>query len=1151
MKNRLKSFILTALVTLASINAQAQVDNYCLDFTGTDGIANLGAISTFSDNSSYTLQFWVCPTVWTKGACIVRCGTFSIKLGNNHSLVLNDGSNHLTLTHSALGADKWCHVTVRGNRSANTTEVTLNNSATFSGETCLTLPAQSYSLWLGGGFKGRLDEVRLWKCVLPTDYNSFWNNTLNKYVPKWSSLSGYWKMDHPECPNLVNYKYNPSPVGSNPTRVGSGVHGTLSGGVHRAKVTDNENLRYLLTLAYDNLDHIYSRSINSDLYGTLANHVSLLAGYGTDSGHAYLNSGCEMGTVSAGGEYVESLSFRTGVLHLTTEEATLSLPAEVLPSSATNFTIEMWYWIDEWKEGATLLEKRVSDSELLTLTLGAEEDGIIYLNYNGKEKQLNTLRKAGRWYFLGLTNETLGLSGEVGLAGAPMVFGKGLKCHFDNICIRKDTRTSDEMATDQKTPTQMGAGTSYYTLLGLYEFELPEYLGFDAYSIPGYYRQLRQSAGNLDGQTFTITFHQMQMNDLSGTMSNASKRQTMAQDLINIINLPYVDGIDIDYEWFYNTAGWNYIAQMVKLVRQGAQKGKIISVTPHNVTYAYPTSGFDDVDFFLFQQYGPQSTHSYYSTFTSYCQKFINYGFPKEKIIPSYATISDNGGGAGTIGYNWNANNIAEDDDHFEYNGHSYVMNSLRQVEQRTIYARDNGLGGIFYWDMCNDVDPSSGTKSMSRQSSMYINSNVQPRVTEVANPAPTAADDTAGPIVTDDPEDQGQEVEESVQLMTLDELNASKKAVNIINTKGLGIIYSNPQQTNMWLGESSNSTMGQKVDHDSDNASWMVVQNNGKWYMYNVGRQEFAKLPTVATQTQPATFTAEALPIDITCDGNGTFTFRLSSESNEKGFLCASPQLNGKPVCHWTATDDGSTWKIVTSPMVDGEKAYATLTAMLDYAANQEEYNNNNKVSTLSEVDNNSAYCVINATGLGIVYANPSQSALWLAESSNSNFSSSVNHFGDNSLFLLLESEGEYYLYSVGRHAFVTVPSFNVTSQACSFSDDPVALEVTNANGCFTFRNKGSENAKDYMCAAPHLTSAPVAQWTKDDNGSQWNLVKFAGYDASAVAQEALRKITATAVHPVSVAQAKPSGIYNLSGQRVSRPRRGVYIINGQKVVR
>lgn len=86
------------------------MDNYCLEFEPT-GVVNLGQQSGLpAAEGDYTLQFWFLPTLWTPKAALVRSGTFSIKLGNNHALVLNDGTHHLTVTDRRLGEGKWCHV---------------------------------------------------------------------------------------------------------------------------------------------------------------------------------------------------------------------------------------------------------------------------------------------------------------------------------------------------------------------------------------------------------------------------------------------------------------------------------------------------------------------------------------------------------------------------------------------------------------------------------------------------------------------------------------------------------------------------------------------------------------------------------------------------------------------------------------------------------------------------------------------------------------------------------------------------------------------------------------------------------------------------------------------------------------------------------
>ena len=333
---------------LVGTTATAQVDNYCLQFEPS-GVVNLGTISGLpSTQGDYTLQFWFCPTQWTPKAALVRSGTFSIKLGNKHALVLNDGANHLTVTDVRMGEGKWCHVTMRADKRKNQTKVTLNNSKTYTLEQYLSLPAKVYSLWLGGDYNGRMDEIRLWKILLPPDYESFYNNTLNKLHPQWSSLLGYWKVDQEQCANVINFKYE-TVKGTEAT---TGMHGTMSAnGVKKVRYTDNPQMKYRIHMAYDNLEHTFSRAYDSDHYGCLSNFIGML-GISTDkNGNAWFNAAVHQGTVSEGAEYLESFGTknneRTGLLHLTSEEATMTLPSDVIPADATYFTLEFWLSIDE------------------------------------------------------------------------------------------------------------------------------------------------------------------------------------------------------------------------------------------------------------------------------------------------------------------------------------------------------------------------------------------------------------------------------------------------------------------------------------------------------------------------------------------------------------------------------------------------------------------------------------------------------------------------------------------------------------------------------------------------------------------------------------------------------------------------------------
>lgn len=1171
----MRKFLFALMLSLCTAMT-AQVDNYCLEFEPS-GVVNLGLMTDMPEiEDDYTLQFWFCPSKWEPKAALVRSGRFCIKLGNNHALVLNDGTNHLTVTDIRLGEGKWCHVTIRADKTGNQTRVTLNNSKTYALDQYLSLPAKENSLWLGGGFDGRMDEIRLWKTLLPTDYESFYNNTLNKLHPQWSSLIGYWKIDQERCANVVNFRYE-TVEGTEAT---TGQHGTMSAeGVKKVKYSDNPKMKYRIHMAYDNLEHTFSRAYDSDHYGCLSNFVSML-GIGTDKdGNAWFNAAVNNGTASEGAEYLESFGTeynqRTGVLHLTTEEATMTLPQDVIPADATNFTLEFWLSIDEWKAGAKVLSKRVDDNNFIEITLGEAnkggDSGLVYLQHNGGEKRslqafngsgpTSVIRAGLHWYFFALTQADFPLlDGQaIGLGSAPLILGEGLKCKFDNVATWSVTRTEEQIGADRDGPEMPAPGVkleawSYYNKISYYRFEKPNNLGFDSYSLPGYLDFMRQTAGNLRGQRWLVTATQPSDGSLSTAVGSDTNRKRLAQALAACANEEGLDGIDIDFEWLYNEAGWRNIGLMLKELRPLLHEGKIISVSMHNVTYKFPKDLMQYVDYFNIQQYGPQSTHSLFSTYTDYISRILAWGFPREKLISSYATISDNGGGAGAIGYNWNADNIADDQEQFEYNGSNYVMNSLNQVVERTRYARDNDLAGIMYWDICNDL-PSTNNRSMARRCAYVINANVHPLIETVATgcQAVSPETDTKAPEATPDPDDQGGSDEESVAIRTLEELLSNQMAVNIINTNGLGIIYNNPAQVNVWLGESNNSDMAQTVDHDSDDASWLIIQKNGKWYIFNMGRKEFAKLPTYDTKSKPTTFSAEPLPVEISCDGDGVFCFRLEGQTSERAWMCASPQLSGTPVCEWTATDQGSTWQIVTIPLLETQSAYDRADAMLDYAADKEGYETANRISSLADIDNNQAYTVKNNSGLGIIYSNPSSSNVWLGESSNETFASAVNRFAENSMWLVIEHSGVHYLYNVGRKQFVRVPDFDVVSIPCTFQDEPFALDVTEQSGCFTFRESGSDAEKGFMCAAPQNASKPVAQWTADAVGCQWQLVKVPYYDVTEVVDEAMEKIVPTGL--ISVTSDKSShiagGIYTLSGQRLSRlPKHGLVIQNNKKLM-
>ena len=117
--------------------------------------------------------------------------------------------------------------------------------------------------------------------------------------------------------------------------------------------------------------------------------------------------------------------------------------------------------------------------------------------------------------------------------------------------------------------------------------------------------------------------------------------------------------------------------------------------------------------------------------------------------------------------------------------------------------------------------------------------------------------------------------------------------------------------QTNIWAAGmkgdsghslvSDNSSCATAVDKTSANSAWMFVTVNGLQYLYNVGADKF-----ITTGT-PCTFTSTVTPVSSVSLSDGAFAFNTTGDGQK--YMCAAPQLAGKPISSWTSDDAGSSW--------------------------------------------------------------------------------------------------------------------------------------------------------------------------------------------------------------------------------------------------
>ena len=185
----MKKSLIPSLLLLSALSANAQVDNYSLRLAQ-GATVKCGLMTEMNSLSEYTVQIWLNPTKWTKGATLLSVGdNIEIKLDAEGTIKAKLGSAEATITNADLKAGSWNQLTIVVKDGQCTALVNGKNAYEAKGN--YAMPADCSELTLGGNFEGRLDEVRLWSTALGSERNYYINNTLNKWAPEASNLLVY------------------------------------------------------------------------------------------------------------------------------------------------------------------------------------------------------------------------------------------------------------------------------------------------------------------------------------------------------------------------------------------------------------------------------------------------------------------------------------------------------------------------------------------------------------------------------------------------------------------------------------------------------------------------------------------------------------------------------------------------------------------------------------------------------------------------------------------------------------------------------------------------------------------------------------------------------------------------------------------------
>ena len=761
----MKRYTIALILLFMSLCSTAQVTNNAISLER-NGRVSLGTLQDITADDGITLQLWLNPQHWIPGANIATWGnSLNIQLGNPGVLVIKSGDDSMTFSDANLSSGNWAHITLLLD---NNIRLLVNNANEQNGTLSqpFAIPTEA-PLLLGGGFLGRIDEVRVWDFILPADYNRFWNNTIDSFNPQWQHLAAYWKFDQTRLATNV-YDYS-----------GKGHNGTFSAnGVERVAVADNPKFTYRRNLASADSSRFFDRGVQHGQY-LKSNVISMIGATAQADGSLKYKQPDNKGVIT-GGSYLAEHNGRNGVLDLAGEGAQMNVGKESLIAynnsnylaSTTAYTFMTWLSLDSWTPNAFLIQKESNASNGISLRLGNTQ-GEFILRCNGTEFTYATAIELDKWHHIGFSTNAATLGSEFvfvvddtvltptyshttaaatalsNLKTTDCIIGGGIDGKLDETITWSQKFGAADIMAQGNTPVEPGIGkaiTGAYSrsVDGLWKYDIAEDLGRDSYSTPEWFRMIKATFDGYEGAYVTISIDKWSDEFFTKINNAAQYRQTLADAISSMGNEPFLDGVDYDFEWNNN---WSGIGTLCQLVRAKLQKGKIQAVSPHELYYNFPTDKMQYVDYFNFQDYGPGNRNIFnFENYKSFFTKAKNHGYPVEKIMLSYATTTS---GAMYSNGSRPANTHAEfyptgwrsmPYETFAYTQNSYdvgegltrYFTGMEQVWLRSEYMNNNGCAGIFYWDMGNDTRDCNDPRSLATFASFAINSNVQKIIEKV-----------------------------------------------------------------------------------------------------------------------------------------------------------------------------------------------------------------------------------------------------------------------------------------------------------------------------------------------------------------------------------------------------------------------------------
>lgn len=740
--------------------------NYALRFNG-NGILSLGRFNELNNLEKITIQFWMYPDEWKPGAHIIEKGdALHLNLAEENSLDLQIGNRKFIINQTNIETKKWSHITImNGNEKL---QIYVNNKLIHTFESFQVLPEEKLPLYIGEGFKGRIDELRIYNNTLSGEYNYFWQNTLNDLNPQWYDLIGYYKFDQFTCPNIVDY-----------TRKNNGTMSKT--GVTREIVTDNDNFKYIMTASYINFRRFGWANLDMKKF-QLLNTLNVVSGKTDAQGNAWIDFYPNNAEFS-NAEYVSKFENRRGVAHFGGNGA--SMNSGIHPIENGVFTFGTWIYVEDWIENSTIVQKFLDENHGFYVKLGSATDKIVLLHIGGKDYILKNKLPQGEWVFFAFSvdktaecaleqakfvvNDWHGYADEgpegsadekicdfSSLSNVNVIMGENFKGYLDDTAVLQ-IAFNFTLLENLKDGLQIPDFDKYIPkdiILEGYDsywrYDNPHNLGLNTLS---WKEQLKTIVKPYEGRRgFRVFLSWTQHDTWQETIKNDELREKLAQNMANVVNSnDEFSGTDVDFEFPFDGLehDWTYYNKFLKIFREKVDKKKNITITHHAQDFQVDKDCMQYFDAILLQCYGPRFISLYtYDEYVKIFNRLKDYGYPTEKVVMSYGTTTTwgflNGEHKPEYPPETQIKALMNDQwtgktNHSSKDGYEFYFNSYDDVFLRAQHVRDVNAGGFMYWDTISDVR-SDHKYSFAKVSSFALEGNVDLIVDKVENapPVPT-----------------------------------------------------------------------------------------------------------------------------------------------------------------------------------------------------------------------------------------------------------------------------------------------------------------------------------------------------------------------------------------------------------------------------